>query len=243
MNRLEQYILDNNRVWPFPTYEAAAISDRGFIENSVTKDEFNKRIAEENRPSFEDHPDAKCFVCNADGLWNKNTATHKVRKTGSVWTPIDNIPYAWVQLQKGNPIGGWKESLMIRPEQKAFTKADLKDGMWVTYRDGRERLLLGERLFEKKVNGSLWISNKLENYLDGLSTTRDSLQPVDIVKVEYMGELIWERPAPKPAPKPAPTEREIFISKFNKYVPGFFSDEYINEIYNKGFRYMGELYE
>jgi len=118
LTELEQFILDNNRVWPFNIRESVFLG-YGSALGYVTKVDFLKRIAEENRPAFEGHKDAKCFVCNSDGLWNKNKGTHKVRKTESGWTPIASVPYpcVWVRLQKGKPIGGWKESLMVRPKE------------------------------------------------------------------------------------------------------------------------------
>ena len=132
---LEQYIVSNNRMWPFANYEVAAISDCGFTENSVTKDEFNKRIAEENRPEFVDHPDAKWFFCDAGGDWYKNTL--KLKGYIGCYTT------GWVKIQKGNPIGGWKESIMVRPDQLMKMAARVQHIIWVDIRelsDGQKNL-------------------------------------------------------------------------------------------------------
>jgi len=230
MNDLEQFILDNDRVWPFPTYEAAWTSGCGFAEDSVTKEKFDKRIAEENLPSFSDHPDAKCFACDRNGEWYKNTLTAEIYIEGVAWSCKKPChAKGWGSLQEGKPIGSWKDSLMIR--QKQFTKDDLKDGMKLDFRNSDARYVLQKTTLIRSFHG--WINGVplSEFYVD---LTHHSRPQLDIVKVTHMGELLWERPAHKPTP----TEREVFISKFNKWVPGFFSDEYINEIYDKGFRYM-----
>ena len=244
MNKLEQFILDNHRVWPYPDHEAAWVSGYGSAVTSITKTDFLKRIAEENRPAFSVHSDAKCFACDEDGSWFKNRLTSKVKTGVSAWLNIEGASATgWVRLQKGRPIGGWKESLMIRTEKKQFTKADLKDGMKLTCSDGSERILLGKAILIALVNGDLTEWNDLDNYLDDLCVTETAAAicryNCDIVKVMYMGELIWERPEPKPEP----TDREMFVNNLRKWVTGVSYDEDLEALYDKGFRYMGELYE
>jgi len=117
---LEQYIVSNNRVWPFATYEPVLIVDYGSVVASVTKVGFLKRIAEENRPAFVDHPDAKCFACDKNGRWFKSVLTSEVKIVGAAWISEEaGYSEGWDYLQEGKPIGGWKESLMIRPEEEA----------------------------------------------------------------------------------------------------------------------------
>lgn len=97
-----------------------------------TNEEFNQRKDElQNKPSFEGHPDAKCFVQQDDGWWVKNTVTSEVR-TGNHgdWRWINpsyaDGDYGWVKLQQGRVIGSWSDTLEKRPEAKvsAFNAED-----------------------------------------------------------------------------------------------------------------------
>jgi len=82
LTALEQYILDNNRVWPFPTYEAAAISDRGSATYCITKTDFLERIAEENRPSFSDHLTLSALHVIEAGDGSRVRLSRRLRLTG-----------------------------------------------------------------------------------------------------------------------------------------------------------------
>jgi len=238
---LEQYIVSNNRVWPFATYEPVLIVDYGSVVASVTKVGFLKRIAEENRPAFVDHPDAKCFACDKNGRWFKSVLTSEVKIVGAAWISEDEgYSEGWDYLQEGKPIGGWRESLMIRTEKKQFTKADLKDGMKLTCNYGHGKLLLGKLLLMARGNGDLIKCDNLDNYLDDLTSAKHRTPPVDIVKVEYMGEIIWERPAPKTEPKPEPTDKEVFVNNLRNWVARVSCDKDLEDLYDKGFRYLGD---
>ena len=68
-------------------------------------------------------------------------------------------------------------------------KSDLKNGMIVTLRRGAERIIIGERLFEEEGG---FITNTLKNYNDDL-TYINNCNSEDIMKIEYGGEIIWER--------------------------------------------------
>ena len=70
-----------------------------------------------------------------------------------------------------------------------MNKSDLKTGMIVTLRRGVERAIVGERLFEEEEG---FITNTLENYNDDLTYTNNCTSE-DIMKIEYGGEIIWER--------------------------------------------------
>lgn len=87
---------------------------------------------------------------------------------------------------------------------KEFTKADLKDGMVVEYRNGRRRIVVGDILYGKKSYGKLdWYD---ENLLDN-SEEAQVFNDLDIMKVyetkynqgldtlfdDNNLELIWER--------------------------------------------------
>lgn len=83
--------------------------------------------------------------------------------------------------------------------QKEFTKADLKDGMIVEYRDGRRRLVLNNRLIGKDGYYELnWYS---EDMKDKESSNRDIMRIFKIAintvldrifHIENL-DLIWER--------------------------------------------------
>ena len=206
MNRLEQYIIRNKRVWPCPDQESALIAGSGSATYCITKTDFLERIAEENRPSFSDHPDAKCFACDRSGGWFKSTLKSKVEINGSTWVNSERLSTTgWVYLQKGNPIGGWKESLDEAP--KDFNKADLRDGMKLTFRCGDTRYFLQNDTLNL-VLGEWCNGLSLNDFNETLIYPKDP--DVDIVKVMYMGELIWERPEPKP------TTEQIRISTIRK---------------------------
>ena len=69
-----------------------------------------------------------------------------------------------------------------------MNKSDLKNGMIVTLRRGATRVIIGKCLVDDDVN----ICNILENYNDDL-THMNNCKNEDIMKIEYGGEIIWER--------------------------------------------------
>lgn len=74
--------------------------------------------------------------------------------------------------------------------KKKFTKADLKDGMVVTYRDGSERIFFDGEFFEdctKKL-----FRRCLLGSFDCDLTSPDH-PDLDIMSVSYMKELLWGR--------------------------------------------------
>lgn len=75
-------------------------------------------------------------------------------------------------------------------QEKQFTKADLKDGDIVTYRDGEKRTVIAKKL----INSGGCIAKKLDNYTDELKDTI-SRTDLDIVKVErpVKYEAVFER--------------------------------------------------
>lgn len=69
-----------------------------------------------------------------------------------------------------------------------MNKNDLKNGMIVVLRRGVKRVIIGKCLVNDDVN----ICNILENYNDDL-TYINNCNSEDIMKIEYGGEIIWER--------------------------------------------------
>ena len=75
-------------------------------------------------------------------------------------------------------------------QNNKFTLSDLKDGMVVTYREGKSRFIFKNK-FHDICSGKL-TGNTFDDYNDDL-TSHSGYYHEDIVKVEYMGELIWQR--------------------------------------------------
>ena len=69
-----------------------------------------------------------------------------------------------------------------------MNKSDLKKGMVVTLRRGAERVIIGRFLFNEEGT----ITSKLDYYNDDLTYTNNCTSE-DIMKIEYGGEIIWER--------------------------------------------------
>lgn len=78
-----------------------------------------------------------------------------------------------------------------KKEKEQFTKADLKDGMRVVYRDGRERIVLKGKLCK------ITVYNGLDGYNEELMNDLSVGRHLDIMKVYEDSELIWEREEPK----------------------------------------------
>lgn len=77
-----------------------------------------------------------------------------------------------------------------------FTKEDLKDGMIVTYRDKRQRIVLNGKLFGCCDAEHYEYCSSLVGYSKELlyqTKTGGCKSSIDIMKVEYMGEVVWER--------------------------------------------------
>ena len=87
----------------------------------IDKAQWLARRAElQNKPSFADHPDAKCFVQNDYGTWFKNRNSTNVRpESDGGWFDRD-MSCGWTQLGAGEVLGDWRDTLEKRPEQKAF---------------------------------------------------------------------------------------------------------------------------
>ena len=91
-----------------------------------TKDQWLARRAElQNKPSWADHQDAKCFVQRKDGAWFKNTETCSAHPTDSgEW--MERQTYGgWVGICRGEVLGDWCDTLEQRPEEfKPFTSIE-----------------------------------------------------------------------------------------------------------------------
>lgn len=78
---------------------------------------------------------------------------------------------------------------------KKFTKADLKDGMVVTYRVGSQRIVIGDKLYSipSYSTGSYDYQLGLYNFDNNLIYHSKPDHPYTIVEVSYKGDVLWER--------------------------------------------------
>lgn len=104
--------IDGERTW------ASNVLSSSFPYSLVDKDQWLSRRAElQNKPSFADHPDAKCFVQNDSGTWFKNrNSTNVIPESGGGWFDRD-MSCGWTQLGAGEVLGDWRDTLEKRPEE------------------------------------------------------------------------------------------------------------------------------
>lgn len=104
-----------------------------------TAEEFETRLRQLiNVPNFEDHPDAKCFVQNADGNWYKNVLTTEIFpeiRFAGAWKVKNkevhrhDLCCGWRSVHSGKIIGNdWTQSF-ITPRQKKTTCSKKEDVM------------------------------------------------------------------------------------------------------------------
>ena len=76
-----------------------------------------------------------------------------------------------------------------------FTKADLKDGMIVTYREGSQRIVIGDKLYSipSYSTGSYDYQLGLFNFDNNLIYHSKPDHHYTIVEVSYKGDVLWER--------------------------------------------------
>lgn len=96
------------------------LSDTGWI----TKDQWLARRAElQNKPSFADHPDAKCLFQHESGRWFKNIESSDMGVDGIGWRNNQlsrRVDCGWVVICQGEVLGDWRDTLEKRPEQDDF---------------------------------------------------------------------------------------------------------------------------
>lgn len=103
----------------------------------------------QNKPKFADHPDAKCFVQNADGLWFKTDTDSDVHPVdGSGFWRMTGYGY-WTAINEGIVLGDWRDTLEKRPSsveinnQTPSTVTATKTGpneMTITTQDSKNAL-------------------------------------------------------------------------------------------------------
>lgn len=109
----------------------------------------------------------------------------KAFSNGGFVTTVDKIDGFNVRLKE---LGTWiyEEGLV-----KTFTKSDLKDGMVVTYRNENERIVFKNTLYLPDEDDTLMSRITLAYYNNDLMLPDYS--SMDIMKVTYMDEVLWER--------------------------------------------------
>lgn len=87
-----------------------------------TRDQWLARRAElQNKPSFADHPDAKCFVQQDDGIWFKSVGKVQLitPSMSGGWVGDGSGTVRWVELSKGEVLGDWRDTLERRPADRS----------------------------------------------------------------------------------------------------------------------------
>ena len=88
-----------------------------------TKQQWLARRAElQNKPSFSDHPDAKCFAQTVDGFWVYGFNAEKLTPSYGLWEVNSFTGIEGVKLvmdgslpRKGDVLGDWRDTLEKRP--------------------------------------------------------------------------------------------------------------------------------
>ncbi|MCR4448098.1 hypothetical protein [Aeromonas veronii] len=86
---------------------------------SFSRDEWLARRAElQNKPSWADHPDAKCFFQHESGRWFKNVESSDMGVDGIGWRNNQlshRVDCGWVDAGQGEVLGDWRDTLERRP--------------------------------------------------------------------------------------------------------------------------------
>lgn len=145
---------------------------------------------------------------------------HRQRHIGKIYTVQDvnarglsyfsrhNVNYYSMQEEECHYIF-YEDELELVP----FTKADLKDGMVVEYRDGRRRIVLGDYFMDFEIDTiiNFYTDELINKLVDDLSIdkvyTSSACTLNDYRKDKYL-TLIWERPKEEPAKKMTVAEIE-----------------------------------
>ena len=122
--KIEDAVRKSGGVWPKRLLSKGSIgvmlwldSDGGITVCTRTEfEECTRRLR--NEPSFDDHPDAKCFAQNSKGKWYKNTLTRDANHDSfGGWHTVSG-ENNWKFVSKGEVIGDWRDTLRLRPEEK-----------------------------------------------------------------------------------------------------------------------------
>lgn len=85
------------------------------FKSGITEQQWLAKRAElQNKPRWEDHPDARCFVQDENGIWFKNKKTDNVKPSeGGSWNCNSG---GWsLTGNKGEVLGDWRDTLETNP--------------------------------------------------------------------------------------------------------------------------------
>ncbi|MFM5873961.1 hypothetical protein ACET5X_00905 [Aeromonas veronii] len=122
------WLARNVHEWNFFT-DALAFVNNGAVKwqdpnlprkpSFIDRDQWLSRRAElQNKPSFADHPDAKCFFQHESGRWFKNVESSDMSVDGIGWRnnqPSRRSDCGWVDIGLGEVLGDWRDTLERRP--------------------------------------------------------------------------------------------------------------------------------
>ena len=136
------------------------------------------------------------------------------RKDGGLFSNDESVStISEVKYYDGEDVRGvhlketatWLYEDALELAEKPFTKSDLKDGMVVTYRNKTARIVFDDKLYTTDVDSdNFLVQVTLDDFYDDLSCIDYELN--DIMKVTYMGEVLWER---KEKPKTVKLELDV----------------------------------
>lgn len=134
MSEQLDWLVRNVHVWPEGFAGAYSVHDEVmFLQDGQwpagyaihTHQQWLDRRAElQNKPSWADHPDAKCFVQNDKGTWFKNTKSHRVSSNNEGGWRNQDGDGGWRQLETGEVLGDWRDTLEQRPADLSELKSD-----------------------------------------------------------------------------------------------------------------------
>ena len=78
-------------------------------------------------------------------------------------------------------------------EEKSFTKADIKNGMVVTYRNGDKRVVFDKVFYDYIIDEIGVKSGNILKEYDNNLIRYDGFEEQDIMEVKYEGEVLWTR--------------------------------------------------
>lgn len=95
--------------------------DNGILQKTRADLYYKVKARLQNKPSFADHPDAKCFVQTESGGWWKNKHAVDVKPCYGLWSGSGE----WEQVCSGRVFGDWRDTLEVRPIELQYDPDDV----------------------------------------------------------------------------------------------------------------------
>jgi len=125
------WLARNLHEWPLACMDIAVVDNSGSErdyrfplhvdpDQGITKQQWlDERARLQNKPRFEDHPDAECFVQDDCGKWFKNNRTPNVSPgQNGGWNSNDIYGGFSSHISKGEVLGDWRNTMEVRPERE-----------------------------------------------------------------------------------------------------------------------------